>query len=466
MSNGDERLKRLIVRREQAATEKRRLVESRQAIVDIANEEAREDLSTEEDTEFRKLGETIKQWDTELLGFDERITELTAEMERDAKVSEGAAAVRRAQARVNSVTESQTYVKGNGRSYLGDLSRVQLNMDGSGEARARLERHAIDVATAPEYRAGLNRTDGTGGYFVPPAWLVSQYVDLARASRATADVVTNQPLPAGTDSINIPKLSTGTTVAIQATDTAAVSETDAADAVVTAPVCAIAGQATIGQMLLDQSPINFDEVIFKDLAAAYNTQVDLQVISGSGVSGQVKGILTATGIIAVTYTDTAPSVVALYAKLNDSIQRIHTQRFAAPTVIVMHPRRWAWFNNAFDSQNRPLVTPSGPGVNGIATFAAVASQQVVGNLLGLPVVTDPNLPTNLGAGTNQDPILIMKADDLILWESSLRTRALPEVLSGNLNVRVQVYGYIAFTAERQPKSIADVTGTGLVSPTF
>lgn len=461
----DERLKRLIARRGEAAKAREQIIAKRKAIVDLAEEESRSDLSTEEDAEHRALTGKVAEFDGDIAGLDERIAELAAEEERSAKVTEGAAAVRRAQARSVQVTEQATYLKGNGRSYIQDLSKLQLGMDGSGEARMRLERHATDVATMEEYRAGLNRTDSTGGYFVPPAWLVDQYVNLARSSRATADVVTNMALPSGTDSINIPKLSTGTTVAVQATDGAAVSETDAADAVITAPVIAVAGQETISQLLLDQSPINFDEVIFADLAAAYNTAVDVEVLNGSGSAGHVTGLLTTSAIIAVTYTDTAPSVVGIYAKLNDAVQRVHTQRYAAPSVIVMHPRRWAWFNAAFDTTNRPLVTPSGPGFNGVASFAAVASQQVVGNLLGLPVVTDPNLPTNLGAGTNQDPIIIMKADDCILWESSLRTRTLPEVLSGNLNVRVQVYGYLAF-AVRQAKSIATVNGTGVIAPTF
>jgi HK97 family phage major capsid protein len=138
----------------------------------------------------------------------------------------------------------------------------------------------------------------------------------------------------------------------------------------------------------------------------------------------------------------------------------------APSVIVMHPRRWAWLTSEADSTGRPLIVPSGPGVNAVGTFAAVASQQVVGQMHGLPVVTDPNLPTNLGAGTNQDPVLVMKADDLYLWESSLRSRVLPEVGSGTLTVRLQVYGYLAFTGERYPKSVSAITGTGLVPPTF
>jgi hypothetical protein len=35
-----------------------------------------------------------------------------------------------------------------------------------------------------------------------------------------------------------------------------------------------------------------------------------------------------------------------------------------------------------------------------------------------------------------------------------------------LEVRLQVYGYLAFTAERQAKSITIISGTGLSTPSF
>src|SRR5690606_5349093 len=124
----------------------------RKAILDVAEEEARQDLTSEEDAEFRKFTADIKLKDAELKSLDERITELSEEIERDGQITAGAAAVRRAQARVSSVNESSTYVKGNGRSYLQDLIRHSLNMDSDGEALERLRRHSQDVATKDEYR--------------------------------------------------------------------------------------------------------------------------------------------------------------------------------------------------------------------------------------------------------------------------------------------------------------------------
>src|SRR5436190_3536341 len=141
----DERLKRLIAKRDQAAKDREQLVAKRKAITDLAEEEAREDLLPEEDAEHRELTAQIKTKDGELSGLDERIKELTEEEERNDRLTEGALAVKRSRARVGNVNEGRIYEKGNGRSYLQDLARVQLNMDTDGNAVERLRRHALDV---------------------------------------------------------------------------------------------------------------------------------------------------------------------------------------------------------------------------------------------------------------------------------------------------------------------------------
>jgi len=133
----DERFRRLVARREQTAREREEILAKRTAITDLAEEEAREDLLPEEDTEFRELTGQIKAKDDELRQLDERIAELSDEAERNRTITEGAKAVQRAKARVTSVSEARTYERGNGRSYLQDLARVQLRMD-DGQAEERL----------------------------------------------------------------------------------------------------------------------------------------------------------------------------------------------------------------------------------------------------------------------------------------------------------------------------------------
>lgn len=461
----EERLKRLIALRAQAATELEKLFAQRQAITDLVKDEAREDLSPEEDTEFRVKCAEIARKQAEIEAFDERITELSEEIERSGRVNEGASAARRAMSRVESVKEARAYEKGNGHSYFKDLMLSARSMDSNGEAAERLRRHAVDVSTDPEYR-DLDRVDGNGGYFTPPIYLMSKFLELARAGRAYANVVTSQDLPSGQSGFKIPKVTAGTSTAIQTADNAAVSETDLDDAEIDVSVKTIAGQQDVAIQLLEQSPIPFDEVIFRDLIADYATKLDLQVISGSNGSGQVKGVRATSGIETVTATSGSDNVSLIYSKIADAVQRVHTLRFLPPTVILMHPRRWAYFLAAVDGNKRPLVVPSGPGVNAIATHSSVAAEQVVGQMHGLPVVTDPNMPTTLGTGTNEDVIHVLRASDLLLWESPLKSRVLPDVGSGTLTVRLQVYGYLGFTAERYPKSVVEIGGTALAAPSF
>jgi hypothetical protein len=86
---------------------------------------------------------------------------------------------------------------------------------------------------------------------------------------------------------------------------------------------------------------------------------------------------------------------------------------------------------------------------------------------GLPVVTDPNISTTSGAGTaagTNDIVYVLRASDLVLWESGIRARVLPETRANNLTVLLQIYNYLAFSAGRYPQSVVEITG--LTAPTF
>ena len=88
--------------------------------------------------------------------------------------------------------------------------------------------------------------------------------------------------------------------------------------------------------------------------------------------------------------------------------------------------------------------------------------------MGLPVVTDGNVLTNLGVGTNQDEIYVVAADECHLWEDP----AAPVYLrceqpnAATLGVLLVLYGYFAYTLRRYASAIGSVGGTGLVTPTF
>jgi HK97 family phage major capsid protein len=374
------------------------------------------------------------------------------------------------------------YGRNSGQSYFRDLIAVAQPGDASAfEAANRLREHAVVVERAQsdlprEFRAGPhkraggtetrvnpNRTDGQGGFGVPPLWLMDEYVALLRAGRSTANRCHQLDLPPGTDSINIPKLATGTTTAVQTADAAAVSSTDLTDTSLVGPVRTIAGQQDIAQQLLDQSPISFDEIILKDLLSDYNQKLDIQVLSGSGAAGQVSGIFGAPPAT-VTYTDAAPTLPKLWPILTQSLSVVARTRFQSADSIVVTPQRWWWMVSQLDTAGRPLIASSGAGFNAMAVFDANAVEGVAGSIGGVPVVVDANSPSNFGAGVNQDRILVGKLQDVYLWEGALRTRVMTEVLSGTLQVRVQLFSYLALIANRYTAALSMVDGTGLISP--
>lgn len=348
------------------------------------------------------------------------------------------------------------------RSYFRDLYLSKVSGDSA--ATERLAQHSLHVATDARDN---NTTDTTGGEFVPPLWLVDEYVAKARAGRVTADLCNKFPLPAGTDSINVPAITTGTSVAAQATQNTAVSETDLVTATVSAPVRTYGGISDCSVQLVEQSPVAFDQIIFSDLASAHAKAIDTAIISGTGASGTHEGILEADTINSVTYTAATPTVAGLFPKLADAIQKISSDVFAAPNAIVMHPRRWGFLVAGLDSSNRPLVVPNSSGpTNAVAVFGDVAAEAFAGTLLGLPVFLDANIPTNLGSGTNEDRIVVGKYDEAFLYEGAPKAEVFRETLSAELTVRFRLYNFSAFTAERRPTAFTAVGGTGLATPSF
>jgi HK97 family phage major capsid protein len=362
---------------------------------------------------------------------------------------------------VQSVKEPEIYRSGlGGQSYFRDMWNSRQNGDTA--AMDRLVRN--NKGRALEERA-ISTTNGAGGEFVPPVWLEQEFIKLARPGRITANLVPTQPLPAGTDSLNIPKVNTGTAVGVQGTQNTAVTQQDLTTTSVSSAVTTIAGGQTVSLQLIEQSPLNVDDVVLADLAAAYAVQYDTLILSGSGTGGNPTGLLTLSGTNAVTVS--ATDVPSLYKAIANAIQQVHTNRFLPPDRIIMHPRRWAALLASVDASNRPLIVPNGqPQFNGVAEQAGVQSQGYVGTIQGLPVYVDALIPTNGGAGTNQDTIIVGRFADLMAWEGNVKAEAFPQTYANQLSVFVRLYNYMSFQPARYPKSLSVISGAGLVPPTF
>lgn len=350
-----------------------------------------------------------------------------------------------------------------GVSFVADVVNAQLR--GDLDAAQRLQRHM-----AEERAEGVELRDvGTGAFtgLTVPQYPTDLVAPPKRAMRPMADLARKLALPADGMTVNISRITTGTATAVQATENAGVQETDADDTLLTVDVRTIAGQQDISVQALQRS-VGADAVIIADLQNAYHTVLDSQIINNDGTSGTHKGIRGTSGIVSVTYTDASPTAAEAYPKLFDLISQIQSGVFGGATHLVMAPRRWNWFASQVGT-SFPFLQPNNvSSVNVGGEISSNTYDGVVGVLAGLPVVLDGNIPTNLGAGTNEDVILGVTADELFLWEqpgSPLLIRA-EQTAAGNLTVKLVVYGFSAFTAGRYPLAHGTIGGTGLVTPAF
>ena len=356
------------------------------------------------------------------------------------------------------VNEPDMYRKGGDHSFISDAWAAR---SGDFKAQERLNKHQ-------DFEA---RDVGTGAFtgLVVPQYLVDEYAPIARAGSAFYNAVPKKDLPAYGNKIEISRITTGSAAAEQASENSAVQETNMDDTLLTVNVDTIAGQQDVSRQALErggQPGFSLENIIFQDLVAAYYTKLDNLMINGSGSSGQPLGISQVSGINQTTYTDASPTVAELYPKLADAVQEINSNRFAPATAILMHPRRWGFLTAGVDSSNRPLVLPAGNNPDNAAGVGdAAAYGQVVGSVLGLPVITDANIRTDLGAGT-EDAIYIAKVDDHIMFEDNLFQLKFEETNAGSLTTKMVVYGYVAFASGRYPKGISEIVGTGLIAPTF
>lgn len=420
----------------------------------IADAEARSDGSGFTDDETTRFGELR----TALTGADEALASLEAREAELVDAEARKAAAEALSARIGGApaptvrvgAEPEVYRQGGEHSFIQDAYRAAFSSDYA--AQDRLVRHGR--------MAGESRDVGTGafGALVPPQYLVDMFAPIARAGRPIANAVRQLPLPATGMTFNIPRGTTGTATAAQASENDAVQETNYDETTLAVTLQTIAGQQDVSRQALERG-VGIDQILFQDLSSDYATKIDAAVYAD---------IVGTSGINAVTYTDASPTFAEFWPKLADAIYRINGNRFMPATAIFMHPRRWGWCTAQVDTTGRPLVSLEAP-MNPSGIGKAAEYGQVVGTIQGLPVITSANMATNLGSGTNEDLVVVAKADDVLLWEDgdgSPNELRFEQTTGGSLTVKLVAYGYAAVTTGRYPKSIATVGGTGLVAPTF
>ena len=351
------------------------------------------------------------------------------------------------------------------RSFMSDLYWSQVK--GQPAATERISKHqAHEIEKRGEQFAV---TSTTLGGIIPPAYLLDLYAKASRNGRVFADQCNGSSLPDVGMSVIIPRLTVGLSAGSQATENTALTTSDPTEVDLTVPVRTIGGFSPVSRQSIERAAYS-DQILFEDLIARYWAQLDTQAINGAGTSGTLLGLLNTASISSSTAS--TATVVGVWPKIADVIQQVNVATGGlgyTADKIIMHPRRWGFFEAALDSQNRPLIVPSGAGMNQMATDAnAQPDYGRVGSMHGLPVYTDANIPTNLGASTNADAIIVMASGVVHLFERAADpvTLSFEQQAGTSLQVQLIAYGYVAFTAGRYPAASGAVTGAGLVPPTF
>lgn len=366
------------------------------------------------------------------------------------------------------VDEPDLYVK-QSNSFLRDLYLSQMKNDPGASARIA-KHHEFEISRWAE-KLGMEREQfavatGTLGGIIPPQYLVDLYAKAQRFGRVFADQCNNQELPEYGMSLIVPRLTAGTTAAVQASESATVATADPTETDLTVPVRTVAGYSPVSRQTLERASYS-EQILFEDLIARYMQGLDVQLLNGSGSSGQHLGVINTSGVSTASISSwTAANAWAAIAGETGVIAQINSWAAtvgAAADKIIMHPRRWGAFLGLLDSAGRPLF-----GISGEPNYAPLGDGQAagygyMGRMLGCEVYTDANIPTNIGAGTNQDDIIVMASPAVLLWErpDDPVTLAFEQQAGNALQTQLVVYGYSAFTAGRYPAASGVVSGAGL-----
>ncbi|MFJ8081970.1 phage major capsid protein [Streptomyces sp. NPDC096205] len=427
-----------------------------------------EDNLTEE--QVRAQIERRDAADTEVTRRQQALDELETEERREAELA--ALQARTVPAATRAPAYDQVHRVGQEeRTYRPDQDRrgaqfqrdVAASFFGDYAARDRLERHMQEERA--ERGEQLQRAVGTGAFggLVIPQYLTDMYAPLARANRPFADACRRHTLPSTGMTVEISRITTGSSVDNQTAENAAVVEQDMDDTNLSIPVRTAAGQQTVSRQAIERGA-GVEDVVLDDLFRAYGSRLDTTMLNVATVG--LTNVATA-----VAYTDATPTTAELYPKVIEGLSGVEAallDQASGDNLAVMHSRRWYWMQNAMGT-SYPLITQPGVVAQTLGANYAEAYGRGVRGILpnGTPVIVDNNIATNLGAGTNEDEIYLVDRQECHLWEdpdAPVFIRA-EQPKAANLGVLLVVYGYYAFTFQRQPHA-RKIAGTGLITPTF
>jgi hypothetical protein len=406
--------------------------------------------------------EVDREWRTKLTPAD-------AHSERIAPGRAAADAIRAE--RVSKLREPYVYRPQSGHNYLQDLVAAHTREDA--DAIARLKRNNAEYRTLLK-AAGLTQAATAGGEFNPPTWYVAQAAPFLRAGRPFLNALGTKPLPLkpGSNQLDFPKLTTGASVAVQ-TDTNTTSNTDWVTTSLTAQLQTSAGRTVASNQYLDLSREGAAQT-FQDLIYACNNALDRDILAASNVTN-AKSLLNTASVNSITYTDASPTGPEFYAPVTQAAAAIGKNAGANPSFGVTHPSIWWAIAGSLDGNTRPLIEATGAATEdvdlAVASHLNDASQMaagdvggvtgIVGSIAGIPICSDANIPTNLGAGTNESRIVVLNRAGFDVYETPPVFKVADQSGPSTLQTSIICIAYWC-VVPRQPKMISVISGSGCI----
>jgi len=224
-------------------------------------------------------------------------------------------------------------------------------------------------------------TDSAGGYLVNPA-ILPGYLPALRASSPLRSRFTNVNVNSNEVWVTLE----GSSVSVQHVAEAGVKPDSTGT--LTQKISTVfkaAGTSRLSDELLADSAGYAADLIGDQFAKSIGILVDQAIISGTG-TGQPTGIRNAAGVTSTAVDGQTGREI--YNSILKAIGRLR-EDFMEPDTVVVAPRDIVKFELAADTTNRYL-------------FEGGLGAALGGGML----VADPNLPQNLGAGTNESIIIV------------------------------------------------------------
>jgi HK97 family phage prohead protease len=367
---------------------------------------------------------------TEEISETEEVTEETQPTESEATVSEDTTAATTeaaaaAEASRPTIKAATPYGEG--------VTRVRHGITSMGRYTEHKIKAALGDETSRQWVAAsedrsliaTDSTMATNPAFNPIQYL-SNFVSNTNFGRPTIDAVSRQAAPASGLQINIPSLVTSAgggssvapTVASNALDGTAPSDTAMTSAYETVTLARYAGQQTVDLALLERSdPIFFDQLAIQ-LERAYRLATDSAMIAVLTAGGtQATGVAaTNAGLISFVSTEAA----AAYAGSSYFAENL-----------VVNPTWWSTIMGYTDTTGRPIYNASNPMNNA----GDSRPTSIKGNVLGLELFVDKNVTTGL-----VDESAFIIAPEAAMWFETPESFFSVNVVS-NMAVQTAIYGY-------------------------